>query len=409
LFWISGAVQPTTPVDFTRTHFERIVARWPHSVVNFDLGSSIAIHAGLGLTLWIVADLSRDRTWLFILASVMVGTAVVVAFIALVQNQTHATGIFWRAEGRMPGRFWGPFFHHTSAGAYLNTVWPLAAGLTLASRRALSSFSAIRWAAVVAGLAFIVLLGAHTTHVSRFPQAAALVALPFLIWSLVRRHSMPRPRWIVSASLGILAIILFAGRTGEIGQRWRLLDFSRPATVLATPPESQWPRLVRDDLLIPNRYNGGAFGDRGEAQRTAWRSIMTRPLTGHGPGNWHSAASRNSSDPYVRSFYLYLQFAHEDFLQTWAEWGVAGFASLLLLLPGAVIVVLWNASTTNPVSFTFALCAAAGLCTVLLQSLLDFPLQIPAVALNATVLAGMCWSTAGSFQSHPSASSFPVS
>jgi O-antigen ligase len=149
---------------------------------------------------------------------------------------------------------------------------------------------------------------------------------------------------------------------------------------------------------MPNLYNGGAFGDRGEAQRTAGRAIAARPFTGHGPGNWSGAASRHTSDPYVRSFYLYLQFAHEDFLQTWAEWGAAGFASLLLLLPGAVIAAWWSAAPSDPLSSTLALCAAAGLVTVLLQSLLDFPLQIPAVALNASVLAGLCW---GKFH-HPS-------
>ena len=78
-----------------------------------------------------------------------------------------------------------------------------------------------------------------------------------------------------AAPLPPRAIVLAAGRTGEIAQRWKLMDFSTPKNVRPLPPETQWPRLVRADLLIPNVYNGHAFGDRGEAQRTAFRINST--------------------------------------------------------------------------------------------------------------------------------------
>lgn len=355
------------------------------------MGATIALHAGLGLALWLVTDLARDRTWLLMLSSVLVGTGVIVALLAFFQNQTQANGIFWQTEGRMPGRFWGTFFHHTSAGAYLNTVWPLAAGLALAGRDTITSSRIMRWGAIAAGVALTVLLGAHATHISRLPQAAALIALPLLFWRLLRGKTFPGAGWVVAVIVGVFVIVAAAGRTGEIVDRWRLLNSPPTKNARPIPPETQWPRFVRADLLIPNVYNAGAFGDRGEAQRTAWRAIEARPLTGHGPGNWHSAASQHSADPYVRSFYLYLQFAHEDFLQAWVEWGAAGFISALLLLPGAMIASWWGAAPIDPLSAALALCAATGLGLVLLQSLLDFPMQIPAVALNASVLAGLCW------------------
>jgi hypothetical protein len=405
LFWLSGISQPTSPAEFTRTHFARVVARWPQSVINLDPGTTIALHAGLGLALWMVADLARDRTWVMTFSAVVIAVGVLVALLAFFQNLTHASGIYWREEGRLPGRFWGTFFHHTSAGAYLNTVWPIAAGLAVSLSGSVASIKSTKSGAAFAVLALILLLGAHASHISRFPQLAAAGVLPVLIGALFSKGNLRLGKWALLVPLGILAIILCTGRTSEIMQRWRLFDFYSPKTVRVIPPESEWPRLVRADLLIPNLYNAGTWSDRGEAQRTALRAIEARPLTGHGPGNWLGAASRYSNDPYLRSFYLYLQFAHEDFLQTWVEWGAAGFISLLLLLPGAVIASCWFSHRSEPGVTVIAYCAAAGLAAVLLQSLLDFPLQIPGVALNACVLAGLCWSTVRS-SAHRVAPSF---
>jgi hypothetical protein len=98
---------------------------------------------------------------------------------------------------------------------------------------------------------------------------------------------------------------------------------------------------------------------------------------------------------------LYLQFAHDDFLQTWTEWGAAGFVCMVTLLPGSIIAVGLSEPITDEAVSILGLCASAGLTMVLLQSLLDFPLQIPAIALNASVLAGLGWSTI--CRQHPSA------
>jgi O-antigen ligase len=96
----------------------------------------------------------------------------------------------------------------------------------------------------------------------------------------------------------------------------------------------------------------------------------------------------------VRSFYLYLQFAHDDYLQAGVERGAAGAAALLLLLPGAVAAGWRRPAAGDPLRAALAPAAAAALAAVLVQALVDFPLQIPAVALSAAVLAGLAWSAA---------------
>lgn len=376
----------TPAAEFTAAHFARLTARWPASIIATDAGALIALAAGLGLALWIVADLARHRRWLLVFTTAMVATAVAVTLIAFLQLNTRAAGIYWAEAGRLPGRFWGTFFHHTSAGAYLNTAWPLAAGLAV-----VGAWGRTKLGLIAAGLALILLLGAHATHLARFASLAALLTIPLFIWRFKMLQSRRNQLVVVLGFATIFALGLAGGRWSELGERWRMLSPGPTRPVQPIPAESAWPALVRADLLIPNVYNPGAFGDRGEAQRTAVRALAARPFTGHGPGNWRGAAGQHSQDPFVRSFYLHLQFTHADFLQAGVERGLAGGLSLLLLLGGGLAAALLAPPVTDPLILTLGFCAAAGLTLVLLQSLFDFPLQIPAVALSAHVLAGLGW------------------
>jgi O-antigen ligase len=329
-------------------------------------------------------DLARTRGWALAFSLALTLTAAAVGLLALLQNLTHAQGIYWRDDGRMPGNFCGTFFHHTAAGAYFNTAWPLAVALTwLASAGPV--LAAAGW------LMTIVLLAAQGSHVSRFPQVAALIVAPFLLRGLGIRF--PR-RWFLAAgaAAAVGLLVALAGRPGDIGTRWRLMFVAAPAGPgPAPPPESAWPALIRDDLFIPYTSREGWFGDRGESWRTALRSIAERPLTGHGPGNWMGAASRNTGDPFVRTFYQFLQFTHQDLLQFAVEWGVPATLGWWGLLAGGIVAVLRARRRAGPPHRPLALGAACALAAVLLQAQLDFPLQIPAVALNVIVLAALCW------------------
>lgn len=102
------------------------------------------------------------------------------------------------------------------------------------------------------------------------------------------------------------------------------------------------------------------------------------------------AASRHSDDPFVRTFYQFLQFAHQDPLQTAVEWGVPAALAAWALPAAALLAVLRARRWRSPLHRALALGAACALVAVLLQSQLDFPLQMPAVALNAAALAALC-------------------
>lgn len=388
--WFTGLAQPTSAAAFTSAHLARLVARWPASVTAPDPALALALGAGAGLALALAADLARDRRWRIAFATLVVLTATAVTLLALMQNLTQAPGIYWRNEGPMPGRFWGTFFHHTSAGAYLNTAWPLAAGLVFACWR-LPDLAPFRTSAV---LALVLLLGAHTSHVARFAPLAAAGVGAILVVRFGLLRSARRRLWLAGVLAGILFLALGTGRFGEIASRWLLVIPATPAATRPVPTEQEWPALMRADLFVAPVYRTGPLGDRGEAQATALRAFAARPLAGHGPGNWAAAASRHSVDPFERTFFLHLQYAHDDFLQTAAERGLPGLLAFLVLMPGAVLAAFRARRAGDPVAAALGFCAATGLAAVLVQALFDFPLQIPALVLNASVLAGLAWSPA---------------
>ncbi len=403
--WCFVLTPPELPA-FTRGHFARIVSRWPHSVVpkSFPL---LLTWAFVGVLAFVaLCDFARDPAWRRSIVWTMVVTGAAVAVLGLIQNATRARGIYWLPSHRMPGAFFGPFFHHTSAGAYLNTVWPLGLSLALlgVERRTAGKLGI--------GLALActaIVLAAHSGHISRLPQVIAVTVLvAFALWcGLWRVFGHVRGLRVTLAGVALvltLAVVaLGATRVDEIKSRWNLLSWEnlvggRPA--VAPPPESEWRRLMRDDLFIPSDHRAYPLGDRGAAYAAGLSAVADRPWFGWGPGGWTAGAAANSIDPFTRTFFLTVQFTHQDFLQAFVEWGIIGGSGWVLLFGGAVTFALLRLRL-SPARDYLGAGAAAALGAVLLQSLIDFPLQIPAVQFNALALAAVAWTV-------PSSGKLPV-
>jgi hypothetical protein len=357
--WITGLAAPTPVAAFTRTHFAAVASRWPHSIVWRTPENTLVCTLALAAAALALIDLARSRRWALTFAIALTATAAAVGMLAMLQNYTRATGIYWRADGRMPGNFNGTFFHHTAAGAYFNTAWPLAVALTW-----------LAW--------------------DRTQLAAVLVA-PFVLGSGMARG---RRFWLGALGVGatVALLIAVAGRASTIGERWQLMFAAPPpARPQIELPEAAWPALVRADLFIASTGPPGFLGDRGASWGAALRSIGARPLAGHGPGNWIGAASQHSANPYVRTFFLHLQFAHQDLLQSAVEWGIPAALGWWGLLAGSIAAVIGARRWRSPLHRRLGIAAACALAAVLLQAQGDFPMQIPAIALNASVLAALGW------------------
>lgn len=396
--WLVWPTPPDLPA-FTREHFARIVRRWPHSVVPRDFGLLLTWTAAAGLGFLAFCDLARDFLWRRAIAAVVLLAGVAVAALGLLQNATAASGIFWEHASRIPGTFFGPFYHHTSAGAYLNLAWPMGLALALSGLQQPPRSPRLRFLIYgsLAGVALV--LVAHAAHVSRFPQVIAVGALAGFAawtgaWHLLGR--IRHLRWILGALLVTLVLGIGAGggsRAHRIVERWQLLRLDglvggQPAVATAAPAD--WPREMRDDLFVPSDHRQYPLGDRGAAYATALAALADRPWFGWGPGGWTAAAATHSLDPFIRTFFLYVQFTHSDYLQTAVEWGVVGALGWLLVLPAAALHAFVRLGR-QPGRDVLGAGAAVALSAVLVQATIDFPLQIPAVCFTALALAAVAW------------------
>jgi chromate transport protein ChrA len=108
-----------------------------------------------------------------------------IAFLGLLQKATGAQMIFWQPPlARLDLRvstFFATYYYHGNAGAFLNLVWPLTAGLVI---RAFSSRRRSGMRAVWISL-FIVTIAGVLANTSRMSQVLALV-LVFVICAQFR-------------------------------------------------------------------------------------------------------------------------------------------------------------------------------------------------------------------------------
>lgn len=390
VLWTSGALSVSPCEAFTVRHWDKIVERWPDSIVWRTLPQTIAFLTSIVLTGWVVVDrLRHSSAFLRRIAQTAVITGVCVAGLAFAQNISHATGIYWQSHTGLTTSFCGPFYHHTSAGAFLNLVWPLGLVLAWGAVQGGHWRKALFW-----GSAACFISAAHIAHISRMPQALAVVGLVTLAFLLPvsQKNKGFRLRFVGVFVLGVLAVaaLFSAGsKTGEIRQRWRGVKQSVQETLNNTP--SPAPRAtpleslpMRSDLFIDFPHSG-FLGVRAVGWVAAVKAIAARPLEGHGPANWMAAASHATDDPFVRTFFQFLQFVHNDYLQFWVEWGLVAGSALIFIFLRPFFMRGWRKLPPLELGVKVALAM------VLVQSLWDFPLQMPSLLFYAGVFAAVGW------------------
>src|SRR2546426_11764670 len=144
--------------------------------VDYAISGAWMIRGALLLwVMWFVADLSRSDRWLLRLWYVIGVAGGVIAFLGLLQKATGAQMIFWQTPpSRLDLRvstFFATHYYHGNAGAFLNLVWPLSAGLVIRafSSRRRSGMRAI-WTIIL-----IVTIAGVLANTSRTAQVVALL------------------------------------------------------------------------------------------------------------------------------------------------------------------------------------------------------------------------------------------
>src|SRR6266478_5679332 len=200
----------------------------PHLTGSVDYAISAAWMmrgALLLLAILFVVDLSQSNRWLLRLWYTIGLVAGSIAFLGLLQKATGARMIFWQTAPPWGATtFFATYYYHANAGAFLNLVWPLVAGLAV---RAFTTPSHSGMRALWMSM-FVVTLAAVLANTSRMAQLIALLSLIVLSMQLgpmlLRRLSRIEKNIAVAGAIAILLTLFAVGQATHLEQplkRWQ--------------------------------------------------------------------------------------------------------------------------------------------------------------------------------------------
>jgi hypothetical protein len=344
--------------------------------VDYTVSAAWIVRGALLLgTILFVADLSQSNRWLLRLWYVFGMVAGSIAFLGLLQKATGAQMIFWQAPpARLDLRintFFATYYYHGNAGAFLNLVWPLSAGLVI---RAFSSRHHPAMRAVWISL-FIVTIAGVLANTSRIAQLLAVVLLLAISLqfgpALVQKLSGTEKSVALAGALAILLALIALAQATHLEQpltRWQA-ESQRIST------DARWQAW---HIVLAALPNAGLFG--------------------FGPGTFRvvfPGYNIGSVDPIPGMW----RFLHEDYLQTVIEWGWVGSTLWALLFFGAIAIGIRSYNKYARRDWTprrrllqpLVIIALAG---VALHALVDFPFQIESIQLYVATYLGVCWGSA---------------
>lgn len=173
---------------------------------------------------------------------------------------------------------------------------------------------------------------------------ALMTVLAIMFINIVRQS--PYKSWLISALISITALSLIG---------FLLIDYA----------------LIEDEIL----GLAHTFSRRYELTKTAFLMLQEHWFIGIGGGAFYSQFSQFRTLGIGNTFYNY---AHNDLLQFWIEYGLVG-VSLLALFIGAIIRDNITILKTTKITMqkTFAYASIYSIIAVTVHSLVDFPLHIP--------------------------------
>lgn len=341
--------------------------------VDYTISAAWMVRGALLLgTILFVSDLSQSNRCLLRLWYVIGVAGGSIAFLGLLQKATGAQMIFWQPphpnESLRVSTFFATYYYHSNAGAFLNLVWPLSAGLVIRafSSRRHSSMRAI-WVIIL-----IVTVAGVLANTSRTAQVIALLLMLMISVqfgpAILRTLSGGQKSVAIAGVLAIVLALVALAQSTHLEQplkRW----------------QSEGQRIASDA--------------RWRACRVAMSALPDVGFFGFGPGTFrvvfptYNIGSANEAPGTWR-------FLHEDYFQTLLEWGWLGSSLWGLLFFGGITVGIVSHNKRSRRDWTprrrvlqplviIALIGAA------VHALVDFPVQIESIQLYVATYLGLCW------------------
>jgi len=317
--------------------------------------STLLLYMSYGIICFLLTQLLERTTHLRQLATAFVVYGTGIAMFAVLQSLSSSGKLYWIRTPRFGGWIYGPYVNHNHYAGLMEMLIPIP--LVFAFSR--YAHGRKKWLAASAAAfmgASIFLSG------SRGGMAAFAIEIAIFFYFLFRERTHNRVALLMGGFLLVaLASIVWIGGNEVSSRLSTLADYKRP------------------DLNTDVRM---------KIDRDAMRMISARPLLGWGLGTFADVY------PQFRSFYTnsLVNEAHNDYLQTLIESGLFGFGLAMWLVITAVRRA-WQKTSNWPsdVNGILALAALLGICGILVHSLVDFNLEVPA---NAMLFCVLCTAAA---------------
>jgi len=267
-----------------------------------------------------------------------------VAAFALFQGVAPNGKLYWLRQPRLGGWIYGPYVNHNHYAGLMEMLVPIPLILSL-------SRFVHRKERIASGVAAAIMTGTIFLSGSRGGMLAIFVEFAILAIVLLRHQRNAR----IALGLGAFAIVLVSLLSWLGGK-----ELTTRVSSISTETRTE--------------ISGGM---RLSIDRDSVHMFRQRPILGWGLGTFPVVY------PQFRSFYtnFFVNEAHNDYLQLLTETGVLGFGIMLWFLIVLYRSALrkigdWSTDTTSAVTLACIL----GCSGILVHSLLDFNLQVPANA-----------------------------
>ncbi|MGH9566803.1 MAG: O-antigen ligase family protein, partial [Candidatus Angelobacter sp.] len=324
-----------------------------HTGYRYATYSDAMLYIAYGLLCFVIVQTLRRTSHLRHLAIVVSAFGFAVALFAVLQSASSQDKLYWLITPHNGGWVYGPYVNHNHYAGLMEMLIPVPLVLAFSHFvRGVGKRLAIIAAAVMTATLFL--------SGSRGGMIAFLVELAVLALFLVRQKSKSKFRMTWTFILFPLIIACLLAWLGGS-------EFANRVTSIKTETHSE--------------ISGGV---RMEITRDGLRMFKQKSLLGYGLDTFPEVY------PEFKSFYseVWINEAHDDYLQLLIETGALGFCVMLWFLwtMYSQAAKKLNGWTEN-LNGTLTLAAVLGCTGILVHSFVDFNLHIPA---NAAIFYTLC-------------------
>ena len=321
------------------------------SAYRHDTLSEALLYCAYGMLSFLATQTLRRSSQARKVALILVVYGVAVAAFALLQGVAPNGKLYWVRVPRMGGWIYGPYVNHNHYAGLMEMLVPIPLVISL-------SRLAHEKTRIAAGVAAAIMAGTIFLSGSRGGMLAVFAELAIFGVILFRqKRSVRIALGLVAFAVVLVSLLVWLGgkelttRVGSISQEAR------------------------------GEMSGGM---RLFIYKDGIRMFGHHPVLGWGLGTFPVVY------PQFRSFYtnFFVNEAHNDYVQLLAEMGVLGFGTMVWFLT-VMYRQAWRkiAKWPTEVSGATTLACTLGVVGILLHSLVDFNLQIPA---NAALFFVFC-------------------